>query len=169
MIELERKYLLEFDLKTFKDINRYESVINQYYCEGYRLREITSGDLISYIFTKKIKSNNTPGANIEIETEIDKAIFDDLIQNSTSSLTKVRKSIEEECQNIDIDLFYENNIPYLMTMEIEYLHGKSPVIPSFIADKVILDFTNTSFTNHQLSMCSKVKIYEQIIEEWNNG
>ena len=169
MIELERKYLLEFDLKAFKDINRYESVINQYYCEDYRLREITRDELTSYIFTKKIKSNNTPGANIEIETEIDKVIFDDLVQNSKSSLTKIRKSIEEVDQHIDIDLFYENNIPYLLTMEIEHISGKSPVIPSFIADKVILDFTNTSFSNYQLSRCSKVKIYEQIIEEWNNG
>lgn len=146
-IELEKKFLLPIEKSNllFDTLSYSEVLIEQSYCNGYRLRCQSTPSSTNFFFNKKIKSNIHKGSNIEMEIEISKEDYEDLYMNRIFNLSKKRKSFQFQEQHIDIDYFYQNSNPYLLTMEIEYNPGTEAVIPDLFKDHVLKEFTMSNF------------------------
>lgn len=170
MYELEEKFLLDnsFHESKIKIPDMVLEHINQIYCGDYRIREVTSDNNIKYWFNKKIKSNIVAGANIEIETEITKDIFDDLYLNKKTELFKYRYKFSYGDFLYDLDQFYYKDVLgnenfYLKVLEIEYPTSEIPsntIYPDCLMEFILGRFENPS--NHKISEMDPKDVFSTV-------
>lgn len=178
MIEKEVTFVIKKDKsKELFDIlnndERYiKKSITQFYSEveNFRLRSQKSGGERIFVFNKKVKSFNDPGASYEFEEEIPEEQFYDMLRHCNTSLSKIRFSREIENLHYDIDFYHMSDSDhfYYYTIEVEFTGN---YVPSSVITELrdfIHDRANTSSpSNHAISkmdISEKMGIYESCLE-----
>ncbi len=149
-LEIERKYLIqkpeEEFLKTLPQI-QIANIIQSYTSSGARLRKWTENGIVTYI--KTVKTHVTDITRIEIENEITKEEYEDLVKTRTSYLSKMRYRYPYCDKIIEIDIypFWEDKAILEVELKTE---DEEFSIPDFV--EVIKEVTNDkAYRNYSLS------------------
>lgn len=124
--EIERKYLvkeLPLDYKAYPSKHIKQTYVYLTDLMDIRIREVINGSEVKYYYTVKINNFGTMPIRREIETEIDKDLYDSLQLDkarNTSSINKTRYNYPlGGGLNAEID-FYEDDLEGLETIEVEF-------------------------------------------------
>ena len=157
-LEIERKFLIEYpDLKDLEGLsNGNFSDISQTYLIGEkgtseRVRARTRGGVTVYTHNTKIKLSSMK--RIEIEDEVSKAEYEELLKRADPkcrTIEKVRYCVEYGGFEFEIDVF-----PFWQDkafMEVEMPSEDTQVtLPDFV--KIIREVTDDNrYTNHALAI-----------------
>ena len=149
-LEIERKYLIqkpeEEFLKTLPQI-QIAKIIQSYTSSGARLRKWTENGIVTYI--KTVKTQVTDITRVEIENEITKEEYEDLVKTQTSSLSKIRYRYPYCGKIIEIDIYPFWNDKAIVEIELSDENAKI-IFPEKL--KVIKEVTDDdSYKNASLS------------------
>ncbi len=148
--EIERKFLIKKPLQSQLDVikNIRVAEIRQSYTNlGVRIRRWYENGIVKYI--KTIKTNVSDITRLEIENEITREEYEQLLKEETSSLLKSRYSFPFCNKIIEIDIypFWEDKA----ILEVELNDEKEKFfLPDFI--EVIKEVTfDKAYQNYSLS------------------
>lgn len=157
-LEIERKYLISYpDLDILKNINGYKAVhIEQTYLEDRtgnikgRIRKITDGDFVKYVYT--FKKSISPLTRREYEREITEYEYEKLLnfkREDSGTIVKDRHSFEYNCLTYEIDIYSFWSDRAILEAEISN-ENTMIAIPPFIS--LIKEVTfDKRYTNASLS------------------
>ena len=164
-IEIERKFLIKYpnieDLKE-KYISTTKDMVQTYLvCHNStrRVRKITQGGKISYIFTEKKRINAL--SCFENEFEITEHEYDELLKEADplrSPINKTRIAFEYKNHTLEIDLYDFWSDKAILEIELENENEAFEVPPDICIIKEVTD--DKRFKNVNLSLCHDFTIIE---------
>jgi CYTH domain-containing protein len=153
-LEIERKFLLKnvpkFNLKKITKL-----IIHQIYVDvdgrSVRFRMTEDMNASNRIYHQCEKEVISHGVFEEIENEVDKSLFDEMLKKDHSYIIKTRYVHEENGLKWEIDKYHDVR---LVTLEVELDDIEQDiVIPEIIEDQMIVEVTGQKvFSNYNLSV-----------------